>query len=386
MRVLFLIPHPSEGASGRQRILQYVPWLARAGFTSTVRPFMSPALYHCLYQSGHVTAKVGMTVAALLRRLGDLVRASRADIVFIHREALPVGTALLERIIRGICPKVIFDFDDAIYLNHASRANAWMRFLRDGRKTDAIIRLSDHVIVGNRMLEAYVKRHHSRVSVLPTPVDTDRYTPRTIPSPPARIVLGWIGSHTTAVYLSVLQEALTAISRRYPHVEVQIVGAGRSPLMLPNLHVVPWQLDRELEELRQFDVGLMPMLDDAWARGKCGFKALLYMSVGIPIVASPVGVNREIVREGINGFLASSPQAWAARLSQLIEDPALRVRLGQAGRSIVEAEYSVGVTAPRFVQILHDAHRGKPPTLTRQRGMQESSESPTTLTNVIVAR
>jgi len=353
MRVLFLIPHPPEGASGRYRILQYLPFLERGGITFVVRPFMSPGMYHVLYQPGRVGAKVAMTLAALSRRLADVVRSSRADVVVVHREALPLGTALLERMIASVCPRMIYDFDDAIYLNHASRANAWMRLFRDGRKTGIIIKLSAHVIVGNRTLETYVRRYHSRVSVIPTPVDTVRYSPRPEPrQPKKRLVIGWIGSHSTAAYLGMLQEALTTLTNRYPQVDVRLVGAGHAPLHVPGLQSVAWQLEQEVDELHQFDIGVMPMPDDEWARGKCGFKALLYMSVGIPVVASPTGVNREIVRDGVNGFLAATPAAWVARLAQLIEDAPLRERMGLAGRAVAEAEYSVCVTAPRFLQVL----------------------------------
>ena len=169
--------------------------------------------------------------------------------------------------------------------------------------------------------------------------------------------MGWRGSHTPASYLNELQRPLELIARRYSHVELRIVGAEQLLLKLPNLRVAQWALPRELEELQGFDIGLMPMPDNAWTRGKCGFKALLYMSVGIPVIASPVGVNCEIVREGMNGFLASTEASWTERLSQLIEDRALRDRMGQAGRAIVEAEYSVHVHAPRVLDILQRVHQ-----------------------------
>jgi len=352
MRVLFLIPHPLEGASGRYRVLQYLPWLDRAGMTSVVRPFMSPALYRLLYQPGHVVTKFGMAAEALFRRVADIVRSSRVDVAVVHREALPLGTALLERLVAHLCSRMIFDFDDAIYLNRPSHVNSWTRLLRSGRKTASIVALSSHVIVGNRTLEAYVKQFHSRVSVIPTPIDTHWYTCRTAPTNSKRLVIGWIGSHSTAVYLELLQDVLDTILRRYPHVEVRVVGAGRPPLRLPRLRSVPWDLEREVEELHGFDIGLMPMPDDEWARGKCGFKALLYMSAGIPVVASPVGVNSEIVRDGVNGFLAMDRTVWLRRLSELIEDHTRRAQMGQVGRTIVEAEYSLEVSAPKFLRIL----------------------------------
>jgi glycosyltransferase involved in cell wall biosynthesis len=335
-------------------VLQYLPWLARHGIRAEARPFMSEALYRMLYLPGHVPQKLLLATGAVMRRLADLVRAARADVVVVHREALPLGTALLERAIARLSPALVFDFDDAIYLNDAHSTNAWTRALRNGAKTNAIIRLSAHVIAGNRVLEAYARSFHQRVSLLPTPVDTDYYRPRPGSEGRARLVIGWIGSPTTASYLAPLQEPLAQLSRRYPRLDIRIVGTTSAPLQLPNLRQMRWDLAQERDELHQCDIGVMPMPDDEWARGKCGFKALLYMSAGIPVVASPVGINTEIVREGINGFLASTPAEWANRLSQLIEDPALRERLGASGRTIVEEEYSLRVSAPRLLRVLKD--------------------------------
>ena len=357
MRVLFLVPHPPEGASGRQRVLQYLPWLAQHGIRAEVRPFMSQTLYRILYRPGRVPSKVAMTSVALAKRLGDLVRAARADVVVVHREALPLGTALIERLMARLAPALVFDFDDAIYLPHAGRANSWTRLFRNAEKTAAIARVSAHVIAGNQTLAAYAQRYNAHVSVIPTPVDTDRFAcaPPRAPSP--AVVIGWIGSHSTARYLASLAGPLEALSRRYPQLRIRVVGDGPNPLRLPNAEMIPWALEREPDELHRFDIGLMPMPDDDWARGKCGFKALLYMSVGIPVAASPVGVNQEIVRDGVNGWLCRAESEWFERLSQLIEDRGLRRRLGQAGRAIVEQEYSLRVQAPRLLHVLQQAGR-----------------------------
>ncbi len=360
MRVLFVIPHPPEGASGRFRVLQYLPWLRQQGLSCEVRPFMSEALYRCLYQPGRLPQKVAMSMAAVLRRCVDVVRAAQADVVMVHREALPLGTVLLERAMARLCPAVVFDFDDAIYLNHASAANAWARVFKRAEKTSAIVSLSAQVVVGNRVLEAYTRAYNPRVSVIPPPIDTEQFQCRP-PLPQARaVVIGWIGSHTTAGYLRMIQRALATVITRYPEVEVRVVGAGSNLLTVPRLQLIRWDLAHEREELHRFDIGLMPMSDDEWARGKCGFKALLYMSAGIPVVASPVGITSEIVREGVNGFLATSEEVWVSRLSQLIEDRDLGPRMGQAGRTIVEEEYSLKVHAPRLLQVLRAAcHDGR---------------------------
>ena len=357
MRVLFIIPHPEEAASGRFRVLQYLPWLRRAGLECEVRPFMSRALYRVLYQPGKLPQKATMALGAVVKRLGDILRASRADVVVVHREALPLGTALIERAMARWCPAFVFDFDDAIYLNHVSTANAWFRALKSPEKTAEIITLSAHVVAGNSILADYARRYNSQVSVIPTPVDTEQFRRRPAASTNGRVVIGWIGSPTTAEYLRVIEGPLATVASRYPAVDVTAIGAGSLPLNVPRVRMVPWHLDEEREQLHRFDIGVMPMPDDPWARGKCGFKALLYMSAGIPVVASPVGVNCAIIREGVNGYLATGDAVWTARLSQLIDDRALRERMGQAGRVIVEEEYALNVHAPRWLAILQQVAR-----------------------------
>jgi len=357
VNVLFLVPYPTDGPSNRLRVEQYLPWLREQGVTARVRPFMSPALYRVLYEPGQVAYKITMTMAGVAKRLADLVRAARADVVVIHREAWPFGTALLERLIARVCPAMVFDFDDAIYLNGSSKANPWTSRFRSARKTEAILGVSAQVIAGNRLLQTYALRYNPHVTVIPTPVDTQRYRCRSGPGRAGKIVIGWMGTHTTAAYLQMLQRPLAALVQRYPQVEVRVVGAGRHPLALASLRTIRWELARELEELHQFDIGLMPMPDDEWTRGKCGFKALLYMSVGIPVVASPVGSNMEIIRDGVNGFLATNEEEWTDRLSRLIDAEGLRTRLGLAGRATVEERYSVRANAPRLLRVLEQARQ-----------------------------
>jgi glycosyltransferase involved in cell wall biosynthesis len=383
MRVLFLVPHPQEGASSRCRVFQYLPWLDRQGIGYEVRPFMSPALYAMLYRPGHRARELALAAAALVRRLSDLVRAARADVVVIHREAVPLGTALVERVLAALGTPVVFDFDDAIYLGHVGEANAWTRAWRRPSKTADLIRLSAEVIAGNAALAEHAGRVHPRVTVIPTPVDTDRYVPRPDASnadpmdgDPSNgnssdgdtVIIGWMGSPTTAAYLTPIAPVLASLCARDPRVRVRIVGAGSPPagLTADACACAPWRLSTKIVELQRFDIGIMPMPDDEWARGKCGYKALLYMSVAIPVVASPVGVNCSIIRDGENGRLAVTPAEWARALQELIDDTALRRRMGQAGRAIVEADYSVAANAPRLLEVLHRAHgsaaRTAPPT------------------------
>jgi glycosyltransferase involved in cell wall biosynthesis len=247
---------------------------------------------------------------------------------------------------------IVYDFDDAVWQPHSSQANRAFQILRYPEKVKRIMRLSREVIAGNGYLRDYALRHNPRVAVIPTPVDTDLLYPG--PQRNGRsVTLGWIGSHSSAIYLGSLDPVLRHLAERHD-LRVKVVG-GEYHSAHARVSTHEWRLDREAADLHSFDIGLMPMPDNPWTRGKCAFKALQYMAVGIPVVCSPVGMNVEVVQDGINGFLARSEADWIERLSLLIENPGLRRAMGQAGRAVVEERYSVKANFPKLLRVLEDA-------------------------------
>jgi glycosyltransferase involved in cell wall biosynthesis len=281
--------------------------------------------------------------------------------VFVHREACPIGPALFEWLFWMRRASIVFDFDDAIFLRNVSSANAWLERLKCPGKIESILSWSHHVIAGNGYLAEFARRYNRNVSVLSTPVDTDRYVPRHGKRPSSKeVIVGWIGTPTTAGYLNLLSEVLPPLLKRHQNIRFRVIGANpadwRVPQVPDRIEHRDWSLQTELQELQEFDLGLMPMPDTDWARGKCGHKALLYMSVGIPVVASPVGVASEILEGHQGGFLASSAEEWQENLSQLIEDVSFRKQMGLAGRARVEARYSLRNNAPKLVSLLEEAY------------------------------
>ena len=211
------------------------------------------------------------------------------------------------------------------------------------------------MIAGNEFLADYARRYNDAVHVIPTCVDTTKFIPRADDRRGAAVpVIGWIGTPTTAPYLQALQSVLQEVARTHRFV-LRVCGAG-SPLVIPGVTIeqMPWTLDSEVALFNTCDIGVYPLTDDEWARGKCGFKAIQFMACGVPVVAAPVGVNRDIVEDGVNGLLASTPAEWVEKLRRLIDDPALRATLGRAGRGTIEERYSLNVNAPKMVDAVLD--------------------------------
>jgi glycosyltransferase involved in cell wall biosynthesis len=358
IRVLALSPIPEEGAGCRFRIAQFIPYLGSVGVEVTLRSLFDADFFRLVYRPGHYLRKALSFVELSIKRLDSLRDASRFDVIFIYREIFPIGPAIIERLLGSRRrPPVVFDFDDAIFLPSVSDANRGIRALKQPGKVATIVRHSDHVIAGNDYLATYARRFNDAVTVIPTCVDTTKFAP----SPNAfsnngsqsrDLVVGWIGSPTTASYVRGLANVFRRVRQQHPFV-LRVSGAGE-PIELPGLASEQplWSLESEVQLFNTCDIGVYPLADDEWSRGKCGFKAIEFMACGVPVVAAAVGVNREIIEDGVNGFLASTEDEWVEKLGRLLTSRELRRRFGEAGRRTVEARYSLQVHAPTLAATL----------------------------------
>jgi glycosyltransferase involved in cell wall biosynthesis len=354
IRVLALSPIPEEGAGCRFRVSQYIPYLREAGFDVTVSAFYTREYFDLVYQQGRYATKTMKFLALAMRRLAELTSLGQYDLVFLYREAIPLGPPIVESLIASSGVPIVYDFDDAIFLPSVSEANRAIAFLKNPGRVATILRRSRQVVVGNEFLAQYARKHSSAVTVIPTAVDTTRFVPRadrTLP-PGRKPVVGWIGSPTTFPYLEALAGVLRETALRQPFT-LKVSGAGR-PVRFPGVDVeeVPWSMRDEVTLFNTCDVGVYPLTDDEWSKGKCGFKAIQCMACGVPVVAAAVGVNREIIVDGVNSFLASTPGEWVDRLSRLLSDAVLRERMSVLGRQTIEERYSLRVTAPRLAAVL----------------------------------
>ena len=352
MRALFLSTNTPLAAGVRYRALQYFPRLAEQGIHCEHRSLFDERLDEIIYRPGRTGEKVGRLALATARRLADVLGATRYDVVVVLREAYLVGPPVLEALLRALGRPLVFDVDDAVWEGYDSPTYGRLaRFLKCSWKTAPTVRMAAAVTAGNSYVAAQMRRWNDRVTLLPTVVDTDLYRPAERPPSPLP-VLGWIGSHSTFQYLRPLLPVLARLSRQAAF-RLRLVGAAADvpPQPFP-LENVAWSREREVADVQSFDIGLFPVVEDAWSRGKSGFKAVQYGACGIPTVATPVTTNREIVLHQETGLLASSEEEWLSALRQLLGEPALRARLGGAARRRIGAHYSLAVHAPRLAEVL----------------------------------
>jgi glycosyltransferase involved in cell wall biosynthesis len=355
LSVLFIAAHPVEGPSTRFRIHQYLPALEAAGIRATVRPFLRSRLAPLAYRPG-LGVKLGITALGALGRLGDLARASRADLVYVLREAFPVGPELFERAMEALSGRLAFDFDDAIWLRSSNYENPIDR-LRDFDRPARLIARARRTVVGSELLAAYARQHapsSDRVVLIPTVVDTAQFRPAPREAD-GSVVVGWIGTPRNTSYLQAIWPGLAAAARRDPRIRYRFVGAEPFDAGEVPVEFRPWTLASEIPDIQGFDIGIMPLPDDAQARGKCGFKLIEYMACGLPAVASPVGANMDVLRAGETGLLATTPEEWAAALVRIAGNTELRRAMGMAGRARAAERYSLAAMTPRFIETIEAA-------------------------------
>lgn len=352
--VFFIVPYPhGKAPSQRFRFEQYFSILKKNGFTYTVKPFYSDKTWTILHQEGYVFSKAFRIVGSFFVRFIQLFQLKKYDYIFLHREASPMGPPIFEWIIAKVLrKKIIYDFDDAIWLPNYSEANSFFQKLKYYGKVKSIIKWSDKVSTGNNYLAEFAKKINKNVVVNPTTIDTDNYhNPKLFSLQKSnKVVIGWTGTLTTGKYLSFLIPILEQLSSEFDF-EFHVISNEIPPFPLKNLRFIEWKKETEIEDLLRFDIGVMPLTDDQWAKGKCGFKALQYMSLGIPAIASPVGINNEIIDQGLNGFLCTTQKEWYDALCYFLSNEENRQKMYDAARSKIISNYSVESNTSNFLNL-----------------------------------
>lgn len=360
--IAFIVPYPYDQAPGQRfRYEQYLPQL-KTHFDVKVFPFLDTKTNQLLYKSNHPIRKIIGILTGYIKRFLIIPQIAKAHFVFIFREATPLGPPFFEWITAKLLKKkIIYDFDDAIWLTDRPRESRLLRFLKWRSKVCAICRWSYKISCGNDYLAEYARKHNTYVIVNPTTIDTEEthnpfITTWDTPSISSndQVIIGWTGSHSTLKYLIEIESTLREIEQRHPFISFLVIADTPPEINLKNLIFRKWSKEHEIGDLMAIDIGIMPLPTNPWTQGKCGFKALQYMALEKPAVVSPVGVNKTIIAHGINGYLCEDKEAWLDTLELLIYNKALRERIGKQARKTVINHYSVASNSPVFFSLFKE--------------------------------
>jgi glycosyltransferase involved in cell wall biosynthesis len=349
-KVLFIVPYPLHRApSQRFRVELFLPFLKQAGIDFTVLPFLDDHTYLVLYSHSSLLKKIGGVVKGFLRRIMALVRIHQYDYIFIHREASPLGPPFFEFFAAKVFrKKIIYDFDDAIWI--ADSKNKILNWLKAYWKIKFICSWAYKVVGGNEFLCSYAGKFNGNVVLIPTCVDTENVHNRVKDQEDQPMTIGWTGSHSTLRYLDPIVPVLKSFAENFG-VRTVIICNKPPQFSFQGLQYVPWKEASEINDLLQIHIGIMPLQNDIWSEGKCGFKLIQYLSLGIPAVASPVGVNKQIIEQGVNGYLCTEVADWEKALSGLLTDIRRREEMGINGRKKIVQSYSMTAYKNGFLKL-----------------------------------
>lgn len=342
-KILFIAAHrPNRSPSQRYRFEQYFDFLKTNGYELELSSIIDETDDAFFYSPGHLFKKFLFTVKSAAKRLKDLKRADDFDIIFVQREAYMTGSTFFEKRFARSKAKLVYDFDDSIWIMDTSDANKKWEWMKSTKKTGEIISVSNMVFAGNKYLSEYAQKFNKNVKIIPTTIDTSVFKRKQEYSDTEKICIGWSGSITTIKHFEEATDILKKIKQKYgDRVYFKVMGDDTYENKDLNIKGIPWTSATEIGIISSFDIGIMPLPDDQWVKGKCGLKGLSYMALEVPTIMSAVGVNTEIISDGDNGFLAATEEEWINKISLLIESFELRKKLGSNGRKTVIDRYSL---------------------------------------------
>lgn len=356
-KILFIAAHRKNRAPGQRfRFEQYYDYLEKNGFQCVHSNFISDKEDEYLYKRGKYLQKFGILLKAIFIRLKDVSRANEFDIIFIHRDALLLGSTYFEKQFRKSKAKLIYDFDDSIWLGDTSDANKKLGWLKYPGKTAKIISISDMVFAGNKYLANYASYYNNNVKIVPTTIDTDEYKrDPNVKHDEGKVCIGWTGSITTIKHFEFAIPILKKLKEKYGNrIAIKVIGDKNYANEELDIKGQGWSKENEISELSSFDIGIMPLPDDEWTKGKCGLKGLQYMALEIPAIMSPVGVNTEIIKDGVNGFLADKEAEWVEKISFLIDNEKERKEIGKEARKTILEQYSKDSQKVKYLGYYND--------------------------------
>jgi glycosyltransferase involved in cell wall biosynthesis len=352
-KILFLAHHRLDRSPGqRYRFEQIFDYLETNGIECYLANIISESDEIALYRSQNILRKIVVGLKSYKRRFVHLLSVRSYDLVVVYREALPSRSTFFEKLIAKKNIPILFDFDDAIWVKDVSIVNKKLSWFKDEKKIEKLLPLCSHITCGNSYLAAYANRFNNNVSIIPSTVDTSNYKPVSSKNRDGIVRIGWVGSHTTIKHFELITDVFLELKKKYKKkVKFVVIGDENYKNNKLKLKGKKWENDKEVELFNSFDIGVMPLPNDEWTKGKCGMKGLLYMSVGVPAVMSNVGMNKDIIENGVNGYLPVGQEEWITVLSNLIEDNKLRKKIGEKGRKTVIEKYSKNTVKKTYLDL-----------------------------------
>ena len=353
-KVLILCPSP-RGTAATQRLKyeQYLGMLEKENYSFTISSFQTPRFWQIIYKPGRTLEKIWWTAFGYLRRIGDLLRAPFYDAVFVNLWVTPLGLPFFERVLFFFNKRVIYDIDDMIFITkHDHVKTSFFQKLKGRKKPVVMMKHAGYVIVCTPKLEeiALQLNKNRRVVDISSTFDTQRFIPVDTYENREVTTIGWTGTHSTLPFLETLQPVLSEVSRQR---KIKLLVIANKPYEMKDVptEFIPWSAESEVKDLHKLDIGLYPIPANEWSLGKSSLKALTYMAIAIPFVATAYGTNYRVMQNGVQGFMASSDKEWIDALLKLIDDATLRKRMGLAGRRTVEELFSVNANFPKYLQV-----------------------------------
>ena len=360
-RMLVLCPYPQGVAAGqRLKYEQYFDDWRAQGWEIEVSSFMDHAMWDVVWQPGRLVAKALGVSRGYLRRVRDLFRVGRYDLVYVFMWVTPLGTSLSERLVRGQTQALVYDVEDNILGEQqggaADNPNPIARFLKGASKARFLIRTADQVVTSSPFLNDFCLKINAKraCTYISSSVDTERFEPATRYSNDQPVVIGWTGTFSSKVYLDLLRGVFQRLAAKVPF-KLRVIGNFDYELPGVDLEVIRWSAADEVAQLQALDIGVYPLPIDDWVLGKSGLKAIQYMAFALPCVATEVGTTPLLIRDDENGLLVRTEAEWEAALERLIGDPALRRRLGEAARRDAVAKYSLAAIAGEYRGVIEHA-------------------------------
>ena len=358
-KILIICPYPQNTVPGqRLKYEQYLNFLSKNEFDIKISPFFSKSTHDILYEKGFFFRKTLGVILGYIKRIFGSFFLPFYDGVYIFLYVVPFSGSILERWYRLLSKKIIYDIDDLVYLLNTSSTNSIASYFRSSGKYFYLMKKSNHVITCTPYLDKIVKQHNSKTTDISSTVDTNLYLPINTYDNKKELVIGWTGSYSSTAYLNSISDILVEITKKF---NCKFLAIGSRDFEVNNLAFkkIPWNAKTEVKDLQKIDIGVYPLPGLEWDQGKSGLKAIQFMALGIPVVASAIGANFRVIEHGKSGFLVKSREEWYQYLSQLISDSNLRKNLGLNARKRVENLFSVSSNENKYLKIFKNTFNEK---------------------------